>query len=170
MRRKDKDLLTPKEQKFVAAFTGNYTEAAKAAGYRNPRPAGSKVASRPHVAKALQAKQQTVVAESGKQLGRVLAVHRNDIIMGLADEARDPENHGSTRVSAWSKLADIFGLSPKNDRDKERSFFDGWTDEEIDYFIANDGTLPLRFRAEAGSGGSGQNPAGEKPGPSNSDR
>lgn len=57
--------LTPKEQLFVAAYQGNTTEAARAAGYKCTSSAsytavGRSVISRPHVALAIRRKSELV--------------------------------------------------------------------------------------------------------------
>lgn len=147
-RRSSSKTLTRKESLFVRFHEGNDAAAARSAGYAHPQTQGPEVAKRPHIRAALQAKQDAMVEESGKQQSHAVSVTRNAIINGLAKEATTAESD-SARVSAWSKLADIYDLSAKNVRDKD--FFKGWTDEELSAFAIS-GAIPVHFRAAFGDG------------------
>lgn len=137
-----KDILNDMELKFVQCFEGVPFKAAKDAGYKNPKVSGYKLMRRPRIQKALATKQESLAKQSGKQLGRKIAISRNDIIMGLADIAQKGEGE-SARVSAYSKLADIFGLMPKPSG-KDVDMFAGWSDEELQHYRIT-GELPSRF-------------------------
>src|ERR1700733_4759689 len=76
---------------------------------------------------------------------REITIDRNDIIMGLADEARgkgDPQG-ASARVKAWTVLAEIFRLLPKHGA-CPKDDFDGWTTTELKDFALT-GERPERF-------------------------
>jgi Terminase small subunit len=128
--------LTAMEAKFVAAWAGNGTKAARKAGFKNPKTLGSRLLRRPRVQRAIEQKQAAMIAESGKQMGKAITVTRNDIINRLDDLSQNAEND-STKVSALTQLKEIFGLSAKNDKD----LFTGWTDEELEY-LRDHGAVP----------------------------
>lgn len=74
---------------------------------------------------------------------REVNIDQNDIIMGLADIARDEGAAKGARVSAYLGLADIFMLRAKNVRDVKD--FYGWTATELREFAIN-GTIPPRLQ------------------------
>jgi len=76
-------------------------------------------------------------------MSREITIDRNDIIMGLADEAKFSENDRA-RVAAWTVLSDIYMLRAKAVKDIYD--FYGWTAEELVEF-GRSATVPERFRA-----------------------
>jgi len=92
-----------------------------------------------------------LISESSKmgQELRLVDINRNDIIMGLADVAREGKSERA-RVAAWSTLADIFMLKPKSL--KELQEFYGWSMEEIQYFSETGGRIPPRLKPFLGDG------------------
>ena len=69
----------------------------------------------------------------------------NDILLALADVAFGPLMPASARVTAASKLADIFCLVPRSLKDVKE--FYGWTEEELAEFRRTNGEfVPERFR------------------------
>jgi hypothetical protein len=72
--------LTEKKLRFVAAWTGNLVAAARAAGYKDPKSSAYKLMKDPDVVKALQAKQESMLQESGEHLARTLPLSRADVI------------------------------------------------------------------------------------------
>jgi hypothetical protein len=80
---------------------------------------------------------------------RKITINRNDIIMGLVDVAQDPGAPHAARVAAWSKLAEIYMLLPKNLRDLLN--FYGWQSDEMAKFI-EDGIIPERIRPFVANG------------------
>src|SRR5690348_16125305 len=72
--------LTEMQLKFVGAWTGNLIAAARTAGYSNRKAAAYKLMKDPHVAEALQAKQESMLQESGQYLARTLPLSRADVI------------------------------------------------------------------------------------------
>jgi hypothetical protein len=142
-----KQKFTKKELLFVNSYGGNQTEAARKAGYKNAAVAASRLMSRPHVREAIDNRLNVATAESARHFGRDITFTRNDIIMGLADEAGlgKPEKRAesdSARVSALGKLADIFQLTRRGTGDKD--LFVGWTDDELEEYSLT-GRLPTRF-------------------------
>ena len=135
-------LLNERMLKFIGAYNGpgSGTEAARIAGYGQPQLAAARLVKHPGVVAALKKKQDEVIKASGKKLGRAITITRNDIVMGLVDEAKGADS-ASARVSAWSKLADIFRIT---DKTKDADLFDGWTDEELVEY-RDTGRLPARF-------------------------
>src|SRR5207302_7900329 len=148
--KKRKAKLTAGELRFIGAFAGNATEAARRAKYKNPNVLGPRLAARPHVAEAIRQKQNAMVAESGAQLGRGISVTRNDIINRL-DKLSQKAESDSAKVSALRELVIIFGLSAKNAKDTD--LFAGWTDEELAYY-RDTGRLPDRVRSAVGESAS----------------
>lgn len=140
MPRKTKGKATRQELLFVLNWAGNDTLAAKAAGYKHPNKQGPKIAARPHVAELIRKKQDALAKQSGKDLGRSIRITRNDIINRL-DELSQKAESDSTKVSALSQLADIFGLRAK---DSKADLFTGWTDEELEEY-SRTGKLPKRL-------------------------
>src|SRR6266550_503350 len=82
-----KQKFTQKELLFVNSYGGNQTEAARKAGYKNPAVAASRLMSRHHIAEAIDKRLSLATKESARHFGREITFTRNDIIMGLADEA-----------------------------------------------------------------------------------
>lgn len=81
---------------------------------------------------------------------RKITIDRNDIIMGMADLAQNPLTRDSARVTAWSKLADIFCLVPRSLEDVKE--FYGWTEEELDEYRRTEGEfVPERFKPYFGT-------------------
>lgn len=140
-----KTTCTKMEALFVAAHKGNDTEAARIAGYKFPNVNAARLMKKPRVRKALAEKNAAMNRELGKVQGKRLAkvnITRNEIINILAGIARKSKSD-SVRVSATSKLADIFRLSPRNGDNTEDQT--GWTDDELlDWAIR--GIYPVRFR------------------------
>jgi hypothetical protein len=88
------------------------------------------------------------VVQEAVRAHREITIDRNDIIMGLVDEARTAKSDRA-RVSAWTVLADIFMLRAKNLR--EVYDFYGWTSDELKLY-AETGESPARFQHFAGKG------------------
>jgi hypothetical protein len=137
-KKKQRSTLNAGETKFVACWEGNAAEAAHKAKYKNPKVMGARLMQRSQVKAAIKAKQASMVAESGKQLSKAIAITRNDIINRLDDLSQNAESD-STKVSALGHLIDIFGLSAKQKNDTD--IFAGWTDEELEYYRET-GKLP----------------------------
>jgi hypothetical protein len=139
-------ILTAMKTKFVSAFAGNATEAAEKSGSRRPRQTGYDFMKDPAVLEAIAKKQAAMAQQSGKDLGKRIKITRNDIINGLSGIAEHGESE-SARVTAYGKLADIFGLMPKPSG-KDVDIFAGWSDEELLHYRQT-GELPSRFGPSA---------------------
>ena len=86
----------------------------------------------------------TLDGEETKEI-RGITFGRNDIIWVLADVAFSPLMPASARVTAASKLCDIFCLVPRSLSDVKE--FYGWTEEEMAEYLRTDGEfVPERFR------------------------
>jgi hypothetical protein len=138
-RPKNSKQLTEIELACIANYKGNQVEAARAAGVKNPKKHASAIFKRPRVKAAVEKKIAALMRASGQSLGKSITLSRNDILRGLWKEAREAESD-SARVSAWSKLADVFQMVPKG---KEVDFT-GWFDEELERFVLH-GELPKRL-------------------------
>ena len=95
--------LTDRQKTFVDLYSvsGNHRTAAEGAGFNAKR--GSVLLKSPRI--------QAALAEhhDGAQVWE--AVDQQKVISGLLAEARKVENTGAARVQAWSRLADILGLT-----------------------------------------------------------
>ena len=102
--------LTPKRQRLVDRYVSNGFNGAEAyryAGYAVNGPSvarteATRILAIPSVAKAVERKIAHLQAQSD--------LSATDIIAGLHDIAVDDSQPTPSRVSAWSKLADILGL------------------------------------------------------------
>jgi hypothetical protein len=147
-KRKDKP-LTEMQLRFVAAFTGNATAAAREAGSKHPKLMAKRMMKDPRILTAIREKQAVVIRASGEALIHNIKITRNDIINRLDYLSQHAETD-STKVSALGHLRDIFGLSAS--KHDEPYDFSGWTDDELLEFV-NTRRLPARFRYEQGAGG-----------------
>ena len=107
--------LSEKKLRFVAAWTGNLIAAARTAGYQDPKSAAYKLMRDPHVVKALQQKQESLLKESGEHLARTLPLSRADVIDRLWQLAQlHPSTTNSNitgQVKAAQALEEIFALN-----------------------------------------------------------
>jgi hypothetical protein len=142
--------LSKKELLFVSHWAGNDKEAAKLAGYKQASKSAYKISARPHVAAALQEKQDKIIAESAVSIAEPIRITRNKIINGLADIFVNPSLSEGARVSAGGILADIFRLRPKFNG-KPEDLFAGWTDEQISFYVST-GEPPPDIGCDVGAG------------------
>jgi hypothetical protein len=154
-------LRDPVHEKFCIVVQSGIRPSAAAVQCGLGKSSGSYLFGRPEICariewlkkEAVRQVQETVVAHHAKppehggiQRRRVVDITRNDIIMILADIARDAKVVASTRVNAALGLADIFLLRARSMRDLGQ--FIGWTDDEIEEYIRNGGNgLPERLRS-----------------------
>src|SRR5579872_2767306 len=111
----DSELLTEMQLKFVECWRGNATDAARRANYAHPEQAASKLLANPVVAKAIQAKQAYILAQSAERLGdAVQDIPDEEIVSGLRQLARLPamvtKGNINGQGKAWEALARIKGL------------------------------------------------------------
>jgi hypothetical protein len=139
--------LAPKELKFVAFYEGNQVKAAEKAGYKFPKAVASAVFNRPQVRAAIKKKQAAFFDKLGKNEARGVKITRNDIINRL-DRLSQKAETDSARVMALRELKDIFGLSPRHDKDT--NLFAGWSTQELDHY-ARTGKLPEWVRSGVGT-------------------
>jgi hypothetical protein len=89
--------LTEMQLMFVTAFAGSQTQAARDAGFSNPKIAGSKLMHLPHVRAAVEAKQKAVIETVGVEAGLVIAqtITKDMLAQRAWDIARmPPDNNG----------------------------------------------------------------------------
>jgi len=133
------DFLTEKQIHFVAAWSGNGTEAARRAGYSNPQVAGAKLMRLPAVENALRKKQRAMLQESAERMAKDLTFTRADVLNRLWDLAqldpRSTNNSISVQVGALTTLAKI--LDPRIDPSELK----GKTPEEVEFLLIH-GYLP----------------------------
>jgi len=95
--------LTDRQKAFIDLYaaSGNHRTAAAGAGYNPKR--GSVMLKSPRI--------QAALAEHHDDVSVMEGVDQQKVIAGLLAEARKVENTGAARVQAWSRLADILGLT-----------------------------------------------------------
>ena len=95
--------LTSRQKAFIDLYaaSGNHRTAAAGAGYNPKR--GSVMLKSPRI--------QSALAEHHDGAQVLEHVEQQKVISGLLAEARKVENTGAARVQAWSRLADILGLT-----------------------------------------------------------
>ena len=95
--------LTARQKAFIDLYaaSGNHRTAAAGAGYSAKR--GSVMLKSPRI--------QAALAEYHDDVSVMEGVDQQKVIAGLLAEARKVENTGAARVQAWSRLADILGLT-----------------------------------------------------------
>lgn len=136
--------LTEKQLRFVGAWTGNLIAAAKTAGYSNPKAAAYKLMRDPEVVKALQAKQESMLQESGEHLARTLPLSRADVIDRLWQLAQLPPSATNCNVTAQVKAAqaleEIFALNIDRNEGLKRQL-QGKSEAEMEFYVIH-GFLP----------------------------
>jgi phage terminase small subunit len=136
--------LTEMQMRFVGAWTGNLVAAAKTAGYSDPKRAAYKLMKDPYVVKALQAKQESMLQESGEHLARTLPLSRADVIDRLWQLAQlDPHSTNGNingQVKAAQTLEQVFALNiDHNDLLKRQ--LQGKSESELEFYVIH-GFLP----------------------------
>lgn len=146
--------LLPKHlEDFAQHIHAGSTQRAAAEKIGRSPSSGKYLASLPAVRKRIaEIKEEYGKALISKRVDRTIReidIDQNDIIMGLADIARDVKATNGARVSAYLGLADIYMLRAKNVRDV-RDFY-GWNATELREYAVN-GTIPARFQLLVGAG------------------
>ena len=110
------NILSQRHLAFVAAHIGNDTEAARAAGYKNPQRSAPKLIAIPAVRQAIKEKQKAIIEASGAKIGRRLAkVDVVDRLFELAKLPPEQTRHNLTgQLNALKAIADIEGLWPQD--------------------------------------------------------
>ncbi len=98
--------LSVMQAKFVLAFTGNASQAARVAGYASPAVAGSKLLRLGKVIRALDA--LTARASDTNDDRKLLT--RNDLMLIWSELASDPEATWKNRLKAMDSLAKSQGI------------------------------------------------------------
>ncbi len=135
-RKRHAGILNQRQLAFVVAHVGNDTEAARAAGYKNPERSAPKLMATPAIRKAITEKQRAIIAASGTRIGRRLS--RLDVLKRLIELANLPPH--STRyningqVNALKTIAEIEGYLLRGQVDLTKEFAEK-TPKEIEFFI-----------------------------------
>ncbi|HEY6252568.1 MAG TPA: hypothetical protein VI685_21645 [Candidatus Angelobacter sp.] len=102
-------ILTRKMLAFVTSWQGDALAAARAAGYKNPKSSAEKLMSNPTVTDAIKKKQDAVLEESGRRLGKELNFCRADVLNRMWELANpsSPQTQPSfpTQLKAAQALA-----------------------------------------------------------------
>src|SRR5947208_1337509 len=86
-------ILTEQQLQFIACWQGSAVAAAAAAGYKDPVNAGYKLMQLEPIREGIRMKQNAIAEETGRALGKQIAVCRADVINRLWDLAMmDPDN------------------------------------------------------------------------------
>ena len=111
-----RNILSQRHLAFVVAHIGNDTEAARAAGYKNPERSAPKLMAIPAVRQAIQEKQKAIIEASGAKVGRRLTkVDVVDRLFELAKLPPEQTRHNLTgQLNALKAIADIEGLWPQD--------------------------------------------------------
>jgi len=95
-KRRDSDGLTVRERRFVDAFAGNASEAARVAGYKQPQVMGSRVLGRPSVGKAIAKRDRPLIAQA--------IIKREEVEEFLAETMKDAKLSKAHRLKAAEQL------------------------------------------------------------------
>jgi len=110
-----RNILSQRQLSFVAAHVGNNTEAARAAGYKNPERSAPRLMAIPAVRQAIEEKQKAIIEASGAKMGRRLT--KIDVVSRLLELAKLPPErtrHNLTgQLKALEAIADIEGFWPQ---------------------------------------------------------
>jgi hypothetical protein len=132
------DFLNPRQLQVVAAWSGDLIAAAKAAGYKQPRLAAGRLMKNRVFVQNLKRKQESMAEESGKNLGRQIAVSRPEIINRLWELARmSPAETNRTiygQIKAAETLAYVFDIKLNRPADLDREVRER-TSDEVDFFV-----------------------------------
>lgn len=138
---KTSKLLNEKQQDFVAAYRGNATTAARAAGYKDPKNSAQQLMRNPIVMNHLEKKQEAFSKESGRRLARELNFCRNDILNRMWELANLPHEDKErpsyeTQLKAMQALAEIFDNDITRTADLTRQL-EGKTQAEVEFFASH---------------------------------
>ena len=106
-----RNILSQRQLSFVAAHIGNDTEAARAAGYKNPERSAPRLMAIPAVRQAIKEKQKAIIEASGAKIGRRLSkMDVVDRLLELADLPPERTRRNLTgQLNALKAIAEIQG-------------------------------------------------------------
>ncbi len=106
-----RNILSQRHLAFVVAHIGNDTEAARAAGYKNPGRSAPRLMAIPAVRQAIKEKQTAIIEASGAKIG--LRLTKIDVLarlLELADLPPERTRHTlRSQVNALKMIAEIEG-------------------------------------------------------------
>ena len=137
-RKRRMGILNKRQLTFVLAHAGNDTDAARAAGYKNPERSAPKLMANPAIRTAIAEKQRAIIAASGARIGRRLS--RLDVLerlLQLADLPPDCTRYNiNGQVNALKIIADIEGYVVRRYEDLTKELVN-LTPEEKEFFITH---------------------------------
>jgi hypothetical protein len=101
------DILSPKMLKFICVWQGDALAAARAAGYRTPKTAASKLLSNPAIKAEIRRKQRIITQESAKQLAGQLNFDRSHVLNLLWGIAQIPATETKKSLVSQVKAAEV---------------------------------------------------------------
>jgi phage terminase small subunit len=134
-RKRHVGILNQRQFAFVLAHVGNDTEAARAAGYKNPERSAPKLMANPAIRKAIEQKQKATIAASGAQIAHQFT--NINVVDRLSELAYLPpertKNTITGQVSALKAIAEIQGHVVHRYEDLTKELADR-TPEEKEFF------------------------------------
>ena len=131
-RKRKNSVWTEMRLAFVLNWKGNAMEAAREAGFSDPKCDAAKLMAIPEIEAAIEKKRERLFDLSARQMVKEITINPAAIINGLAQEAALSENPTS-RVKAWDSLAEIFGMKTHFSADLTDKLSQGKTKEELIY-------------------------------------
>ena len=104
------DGLTKFERRFVAAYAGNATQAAIAAGYSKKiaNPIGCELMAKENIKQALSHRDLSIPESEKRHLDKLIT-DRNERLLWLVSQLRDEGHHIKDRLKAYDMLAKSCG-------------------------------------------------------------
>jgi hypothetical protein len=138
-------IMTPKMLAFVAAWHGSAIDAARAAGYKNPKASAEQLMNNPVITNAIEKQQDRVLQETAKRFAEEITFGRADIFNHLWEIAKPtskaPDGPSyETQLKASQVLAELFDAAIGRTTELAR-LLQGKTDKEIEHFCIN-GNFP----------------------------
>ncbi|HEY6350171.1 MAG TPA: hypothetical protein VI636_12260 [Candidatus Angelobacter sp.] len=116
-------ILSRNQMDFVYHWKGDAVEAARAAGYSDPKSAAFKLMQYDIICELIRKKQLAIAEEAGKAIGRQLSFYRSDVINRLWELAKmSPSNTGGNitgQIRASEALANILSVGNHIDSDNQ---------------------------------------------------
>ena len=116
-------ILNPRQMNFVHYWKGDAVEAARAAGYSDPKSAAFNLMQHEVICELIRKKQTALAEESGKTIARQLSFYRSDVINRLWELANmSPTQTGETitgQIRAAQALAEILSVGSHLENDNQ---------------------------------------------------
>lgn len=156
-------ILNQRQLTFVVAHVGNDTEAARAAGYKNPERSAPKLMAMPAIREAIAEKQRAIIAASGATVGRRLS--RLDVLKRLIELANLPPDctryNITGQVNALKVIAELEGYVIRRHEDLTKELADRASEEKE--FFATHGYWPNEMDPDQSRAPGSQSPGEDGP-------